>query len=97
MYLKFSKFDININLPGKKNYTIYDVKVPLLGFHNIRNATAAAAVATTIGISSKIIKQALKEFKGVQRRFNKIFTFKNTMFFNPISCTLLTKICFSAP
>ena len=28
---------------------------------------AAAAVATTIGISSKIIKQALKEFKGVQR------------------------------
>jgi len=79
---EFSKFDININLPGKKNYTIYDVKVPLLGFHNIRNATAAAAVATTIGISSKIIKQALKEFKGVQRRFNKIFTFKNTMFFD---------------
>ena len=79
---EFSKFDIKINLPGKKNYTIYNVKVPLLGLHNIRNATAAAAVATTIGISSKIIKQALKEFKGVQRRFNKIFTFKNTIFFD---------------
>ena len=79
---EFSKFDININLPGKKNYTIYNIKVPLLGLHNIRNATAAAAVAITIGISSKIIKQALKEFKGVQRRFNKIFTFKNTIFFD---------------
>ena len=79
---EFSKFDININLPGKKNYTIYNVKVPLLGLHNIRNATAAAAVAITIGISSKIIKQALKGFKGVQRRFNKIFTFKNTIFFD---------------
>ena len=79
---EFSRFDININLPGKKNYSIYNIKVPLLGLHNMRNATAAAAVATTIGISSKIIKQGLKEFKGVQRRFNKIFTFKNAIFFD---------------
>ena len=79
---EFSRFDININLPGKKNYSINNIKVPLLGLHNMRNATAAAAVATTIGISSKIIKQALKEFKGVQRRFNKIFTFKNAIFFD---------------
>ena len=79
---EFSQFDINIKLPGKKNYSIYDVKIPLLGLHNIRNATAAAAVATTIGISSIAIKQALKEFKGVQRRFNKIFTFKKAIFFD---------------
>ena len=79
---EFSQFDINIKLPGKKNYSIYDVKIPLLGLHNIRNATAAAAFAMTIGISSVAIKQALKEFKGVQRRFNKIFTFKKAIFFD---------------
>ena len=79
---EFSKFDINIKLPGKKNYSIKDVKIPLLGIHNIRNATVAAAVATTIGISSIVTKQALKEFKGVQRRFNKIFTFKKAIFFD---------------
>ena len=79
---EFSKFDVNINLPGKKNYSIRNVMIPLLGLHNIRNATAALAVTTTIGISSKIVKQALKEFKGVQRRFNKIFEFKNTIFFD---------------
>jgi len=79
---EFSKFDINIKLPGKKNYRIYGIKIPLLGLHNIRNATAAVAVATTIGISSIAIKQALKEFKGVQRRFNKIFTFKKAIFFD---------------
>ena len=79
---EFSKFDINIKLPGKKNYSIYNVKIPLLGIHNIRNATAASAVAMTIGISSIAIKQALKEFKGVQRRFNKIFTFKKAIFFD---------------
>ena len=79
---KFSKFSINIKLPGKKNYNINNLKIPLLGLHNIRNATAAAAVASTIGISIKIIKAALKEFRGVQRRFNKIFTFKKAIFFD---------------
>ena len=79
---KFSKFSINIKLPGKKNYNINNLKIPLLGLHNIRNATAAAAVASTIGISIKIIKAALKEFRGVQRRFNEIFTFKKAIFFD---------------
>ena len=79
---EFSKFNINIKLPGKKNFIINNIKIPLLGHHNIRNATAAAAVASTIGISKKIIKEALKEFKGVQRRFNKIFAFKEATFFD---------------
>ena len=50
--------------------------------HNVRNATAAAAIASTVGISTKIIRETLKDFKGVQRRFNKIFTFKETIFFD---------------
>ena len=79
---EFSKFNINIKLPGKKNFIINNIKIPLLGHHNIRNATAAAAVASTIGISKKIIKEALKEFKGVQRRFNKIFVFREVTFFD---------------
>ena len=79
---ELSKFNINIKLPGKKKYTLRNIVIPLLGLHNIRNATAAVAVAITIGISSKIIKKALRNFKGVQRRFNKIFTFKNTVFFD---------------
>ena len=48
--------------------------------HNIKNATAAIAVASSIGISEKIIKQGLVEFKGVQRRFNKLFTFQDSIF-----------------
>ena len=79
---EFSKFNINIKLPGKKNFIINNIKIPLLGLHNVRNATAAAAVASTIGISKKIIKKALKEFKGVQRRFNKIFVFREATFFD---------------
>ena len=79
---EFSKFNINVKLPGKKKYIINNIKIPLLGLHNIRNATAAAAVASNIGVSKKIIKESLKEFKGVQRRFNKIFVFREAIFFD---------------
>ena len=78
----FSEYDLTINLPGKKNITINTIKIPLLGTHNILNSTAAAAVALTIGISKNVIKSGLKEFKGVQRRFNKIFTYRETSFYD---------------
>ena len=78
----FSEFNIDIRLPGKKNTIIKNIKIPLIGLHNIRNATAAAAVTITLGISKEIIKQGLREFKGVQRRFNKIFMHRETIFFD---------------
>ena len=43
----YSKFDIKISLPGSKEKLIKNIKVPLIGLHNIRNSTAAAAVAIT--------------------------------------------------
>ena len=79
---EFSEFDLAIKLPGKKNIILNKIKIPLLGIHNIRNSTAAIAVALTIGISHNIIKNGLKEFKGVQRRFNKIFTYRETNFYD---------------
>ena len=81
-FKKFSEFSVNIKLPGKNNTSIKNIKIPLLGLHNIRNSTAALAVATTIGISKEIIKQGLKDFKGVQRRFNKIFTYREAEFYD---------------
>ena len=82
-YSKYSsEFNLDIRLPGKKKIIIKNIKIPLLGLHNIRNATAAVAVAITIGISKDIIKEGLKEFKGVQRRFNKIFTYRESEFYD---------------
>ena len=78
----FSEFDLIINLPGKKNTIISKITIPLLGIHNILNSTAAIAVALTIGISKNLIKNGLKEFKGVQRRFNKIFEYRETNFYD---------------
>ena len=78
----YSKFDLNIRLQSKKNTLIKNIKIPLIGLHNIRNATAAIAVSWTIGISKDIIKKGLNEFKGVHRRFNKIFEFRGVKFFD---------------
>ncbi|HEX9193985.1 MAG TPA: UDP-N-acetylmuramate--L-alanine ligase [Burkholderiales bacterium] len=48
--------DINLNLPGR---------------HNVQNALAAIAVATEVGVSDPAIRQALAEFHGVGRRFQR--------------------------
>ena len=78
----FTEFDLLVNLPNKKRVSIKKIRIPLLGIHNVRNSVAAAAVAITIGISISNIKKGLLNFKGVQRRFNKIFTFNGIDFYD---------------
>ncbi|MDC3006989.1 UDP-N-acetylmuramate--L-alanine ligase [Candidatus Pelagibacter sp.] len=77
-----SEFDLQVKVPNKKKIVIKKIRVPLFGTHNIRNAVAAAAVAITIGISVYDIKRGLLNFKGVQRRFNKIFSYNNIDFYD---------------
>ncbi len=81
-FKSFSKFDILVKLPSKKNLNIKNIKIPLLGIHNIRNSVGAIGVALTVGIPIQKIKKGLKNFKGVQRRFNKIFTYNNIDFYD---------------
>ena len=80
--VKYSEFDLLINLPNKKKSIIKKLRIPLLGIHNIRNSVAATAVALTVGISPADIKKGLSNFKGVERRFNKIFTHNKIDFFD---------------
>ena len=79
---EFSIFDLKIKIMKQKPRFIRKIKVPIIGIHNIRNATAAIAVATSVGIPNGVIKKSLINFKGVQRRFTKIFDFRNIPFFD---------------
>lgn len=46
------------------------VALPLRGLHNVRNATAALAMAVTIGVPVDVAIAALAKFGGVARRFD---------------------------
>jgi UDP-N-acetylmuramate--alanine ligase len=58
----------------------YDIKSPveavtgvtigLPGLHNVENSIAAVAVAQQLGVKAESIKEALRSFQGVKRRFD---------------------------
>lgn len=57
-----------------------DVSISLPGKHNILNTLAAIAVAHQLGCSNNQIKEALSNYKGVKRRFEKRFSNGNVVF-----------------
>ncbi len=52
----------------------------LPGFHNVENALAAIAVSLHIGIEEKVIREALRTYAGVKRRFEYILKNGNVIF-----------------
>lgn len=51
--------------------TLGELQLPIPGLHNLRNALAAVAVADEIGIDFSTTAEALAEFDGVDRRFQR--------------------------
>jgi UDP-N-acetylmuramate: L-alanyl-gamma-D-glutamyl-meso-diaminopimelate ligase len=45
---------------------------PLLGAHNVRNALAAIAVGTRVGITPQTLADGLRQFKGIKRRLETV-------------------------
>tara|TARA_Y100000590_G_C15696415_1_gene1005293 strand:- start:930 stop:2327 length:1398 start_codon:yes stop_codon:yes gene_type:complete len=78
----FSSFDLKVKLPRNKFFKIKNIKLNLIGDHNISNATASIVVALNLGIKINKIKNALQKFLGIQRRFTKIFNLKKKEFYD---------------
>lgn len=72
-------FDIESNIKGAEKIR-KGFYLPMFGEHNVLNAVAAITVAENIGIEEEIIKESLKIFSGVKRRFTNIGVYKNTVF-----------------
>ncbi len=62
-------FDIVLQAEDQR---IDGVTLPMPGDHNVSNALAAVAVSRYLGLKRGEIKQALKDFKGVNRRFTLV-------------------------
>jgi UDP-N-acetylmuramate--alanine ligase len=55
-----------------KNKKLGSVETAHLGAHNVLNSLAVAGVSLELGVNFNIIKNAIKDFKGVGRRIEKI-------------------------
>ena len=76
-------FDLNYtNFISKQKVKIKNINVKLIGKHNVLNASAAISVCLNLGIKINIIKNALKNFSGVQRRMTKLFKKNKNEFFD---------------
>ena len=51
--------------------TIRDLFLPMFGRHNVQNSLAAAAVAEAMALGDEALQTALRNFKGVKRRFTR--------------------------
>ncbi len=56
---------------------IPDIRLPMHGDHNVKNALAAIAVAVEMGLSDDTIRKGLADFTGVKRRFTKTGTWND--------------------
>jgi len=75
-------FNLNIKKYGQKKTTIKNIVLNLIGEYNVLNATAAIAICLNLGIQINIIKNALKNFSGVQRRLTKVFVKDENEFYD---------------
>ena len=48
-----------------------DIRLNLAGLHNVRNALAAISVALELGVPDAAVQQALADFQGMGRRFQR--------------------------
>ena len=78
----YSLFDLQYKKSNNKKISIKNINLKLIGEHNILNASAAIAVCINLGVKAHVIKKALKNFSGVQRRMTKIFTKNKNEFFD---------------
>ena len=62
-----SLFDVYVR-SGEGFEKVSDVKISLMGKHNILNALAAFAVGEFLHIDRNVIKKSLADFMGIQRR-----------------------------
>lgn len=78
------------NVGVKEGFMVFDfcfvdicwkeLKIPFPGRHNVENAIAALSIAFKEGVSEAGCREGLKTFKGIKRRFEKIFQSEEQVF-----------------
>ena len=80
IFYKNNKMNFSLNIKNNKKFeeNVYKIEFSMIGMHNIQNALATIATGIELKIPLTKIKNTLKNFTGVERRFQKVGNFKNT-------------------
>lgn len=69
--------------PGATPETLFELTdVPLAGGHNVENAMAAALLARALGAPATAIVQALREFRGLPHRMERVAEWAGVTFYD---------------
>ena len=75
-----NKMNFTLSISNRRELEIssYEIEFSMIGIHKIQNALATIATGIELKIPIEKIKNTLKTFTGVQRRFQNVGNFKNT-------------------
>jgi len=63
-----------------RHHTYDNLFLPMMGKHNVLNSLAIVGAGEFLGLDETVIREALKKFQGVQRRFTIRGTINNAVF-----------------
>lgn len=53
-----------------------EIIVPVPGRHNVENALAAASMACELGVDPRLVREGLREYTGIRRRFQRVASWR---------------------
>lgn len=74
----YSVVDDNITFYNKGE--VFNIELNIGGVHNIENALAAFSVACEAGVNPSIVKEGIKDFKGIGRRFDYLINSESCIY-----------------
>ncbi|MFT6748613.1 MAG: UDP-N-acetylmuramoylalanine--D-glutamate ligase [Flavobacterium sp.] len=83
-YLNNNTMIININ---EEEFSMETSQIALEGKHNLKNAMAAASVASLLKIRKQTIRESLGSFQGVEHRLEKVLKIQNVQYINDSKAT----------
>jgi UDP-N-acetylmuramate--alanine ligase len=77
--VRFIESEAHYNVKGPKE-NLTDICLGITGMHNVENSLAAIGIAQQLGLKGEQIKNALRSFSGVKRRFDYRFKSSKTIY-----------------
>lgn len=72
---------------GEREFIMKRDEIHLPGPHNLENALGAITVAKLLGVDTKVIRNTLKTFEGVEHRLEDVATIKGVRYINDSKAT----------